>query len=350
MPGWPGTGCEYSRGRAKRLAASACGGTQARVRDRSRAVGKRLRAIGRTLKRRSGEAKSELLAHDRADGQAACQLGARGATPGRRGAQARRGRLQRSRKAKTRKKAARILGSVERLEMLAERSEKMVEQIRKRLAGEPITDRLVSLFDPDARPIRKGKLGKPTEFGYVAQLAEVTPNTKPGNTWLPDPDRERARQPGRERAVAADRHRALSGLGRRRGRSPSTEASRRRRARKRSPRSRPSAPSSPGAPQPDSKRTQRRLARYRVGVEGRISHLKRRHGLPTQPPQRRRRRAAPGPAGRCSPTTSRPTHATPDPDTMNRSPTRQKAKAEPTSSYFPRRTSSDLPRAFIRGK
>jgi hypothetical protein len=66
------------------------------------------------------------------------------------------------------------------LEMLAERSEKLVEQIRKRLAGEPTTDRLVSPFDPDARPIRTGKLGKPTEFGYVAQLAEVTPNTKPG--------------------------------------------------------------------------------------------------------------------------------------------------------------------------
>ena len=30
---------------------------------------------------------------------------------------------------------------------------------------------LVSIADPDARPIRKGKLGKPTEFGYVAQSA-----------------------------------------------------------------------------------------------------------------------------------------------------------------------------------
>ena len=26
--------------------------------------------------------------------------------------------------------------------------------------------RLVSLHDPDARPIRKGRLGKPVEFGY----------------------------------------------------------------------------------------------------------------------------------------------------------------------------------------
>ena len=34
-----------------------------------------------------------------------------------------------------------------------------------------------------------------------------------------------------------------------------------------------------GRASPGSKRTQRRLARYRVGAEGRISHLKRRHGL-----------------------------------------------------------------------
>jgi len=42
---------------------------------------------------------------------------------------------------------------------------KVVEQIRQRFAGEKIADRLVSLFDPEARPIRKGKRSKPTEFG-----------------------------------------------------------------------------------------------------------------------------------------------------------------------------------------
>lgn len=30
--------------------------------------------------------------------------------------------------------------------------------------GEPITDRIVSLSDPDPRPIRNGKVGKPNEF------------------------------------------------------------------------------------------------------------------------------------------------------------------------------------------
>ena len=47
------------------------------------------------------------------------------------------------------------------LEEMADRCEKVASQIRQRVAGEPIKDRIISLFDPDARPIRKGKLGKP---------------------------------------------------------------------------------------------------------------------------------------------------------------------------------------------
>jgi hypothetical protein len=50
-----------------------------------------------------------------------------------------------------------------------------------------IEDRIVSLRDPDARPICKGKLGKPNEFGYVSQLAEVTENTKTGARGLIPP-------------------------------------------------------------------------------------------------------------------------------------------------------------------
>jgi transposase, IS5 family len=32
--------------------------------------------------------------------------------------------------------------------------------------------RVISLHDPDARPIRKGRLGKPVEFGYKAQIVD----------------------------------------------------------------------------------------------------------------------------------------------------------------------------------
>jgi IS5 family transposase len=252
-------------------------GTEAKVRDRSRAVGRRLRAIGRTLRRRTGDAKAEVLA---LTGEAG-RLLARSAREARALAGEARQRaraLQRSRGTKARRQATRILASVERLERLAERSEKVVEQIRGRLAGEPIADRLVSLFDPDARPIRKGKLGRPTEFGYVEQLAEVTPNTKRGARGFILPPASAPGNPGENellpttvaelcRLGLSPREVALDG-------GFQTKAS-----------AEALAPLQPertfiaGRASPGSKRTQRRLARYRVGAEGRISHLKRRHGL-----------------------------------------------------------------------
>ena len=60
------------------------------------------------------------------------------------------------------------------LEVTVERVARIVHQTRQRLAGsvpEGAT-RLVSLHDPDARPIRKGRLGKPVEFGYKAQVVD----------------------------------------------------------------------------------------------------------------------------------------------------------------------------------
>jgi len=67
-------------------------GTELRVRDRSRAVGTRVRAIGRSLRRRTGEAKGGGARTDRTNGEAACRLGQRGADARRRGAQAGAGR------------------------------------------------------------------------------------------------------------------------------------------------------------------------------------------------------------------------------------------------------------------
>ncbi|MCL6559229.1 MAG: ISNCY family transposase [Firmicutes bacterium] len=48
---------------------------------------------------------------------------------------------------------------------------RVVEQVWQRLAGEKIKDRVVSLFDRQARPIVKGKVGKPVEFGYKTVVA-----------------------------------------------------------------------------------------------------------------------------------------------------------------------------------
>jgi IS5 family transposase len=50
----------------------------------------------------------------------------------------------------------------------------IIAQTRLRLAGDtpPASTRRVSLVDDDARPIRKGSLAKPTQFGYTAQVTD----------------------------------------------------------------------------------------------------------------------------------------------------------------------------------
>ena len=60
------------------------------------------------------------------------------------------------------------------LAVLVERTERVIDQARARVAGDQPAGaaRLVSLHEPDARPIRKGRLGKPVEFGYKAQVVD----------------------------------------------------------------------------------------------------------------------------------------------------------------------------------
>ena len=146
---------------------------QTRVRDRSSSMGRKWRAISRTIRRRSGDAKAEVLALTEQTGE----LLQRSVKEARRLA-ATAWRKARGRGARTKLRAA------AKLDELADRCEKVARQIKQRVAGEKVTDRLISLADPDARPIRKGKLGKPNEFGYVAQIAEITPNTKRGARGL----------------------------------------------------------------------------------------------------------------------------------------------------------------------
>ena len=238
-----------------------------RVRDRSRAMGRRLRGITRTLRARSGQAKAEVLKLTAQTGE----LLERSVREARRLAKLARSKA-RGRGAKGKLKAA------AKLEQLADRCEKVASQITKRVAGEPITDRIVSLTDPDARPIIKGKLGKPTEFGYVTQLAEVTENTKRGarglilpastapgnpseNTLLPGTVAELKRLQISPRELAFDggfmpgpTNEALEDLT-------------------------PDRVFIAGRQEPGSRRTNRRLQRYRTGKEGRISHLKRSYGM-----------------------------------------------------------------------
>lgn len=241
----------------------------AHVRDRSRAVGRRLRALGRTLTRRTDEAKRSVqrLTEEAADQVRATIHEARALA-----AQARRSRSRASSPAAR----ARAIGELERVSGLALR---VVEQVRKRFADEKIEGRLVSFFDTDARPVRRGKLAQPTEFGYVVQLAEVTPHTQRGARGLLLPPKLRAGSP-HENTLLPQTAGELIGLGLRPLEAafdagfgtvltPATMAS-----------VNPTMDLfiAGNKANPGSRRTRRRRARYRVGCEGRIAHLKREYG------------------------------------------------------------------------
>jgi IS5 family transposase len=238
-----------------------------RVRDRSRSLSRAVRLIGRTLRRRTGEAKAEVMRLNERAGR----LIRRSVREAKRlAADAK--RAARGRGAQAKLKAAAALGE------LAERCERVAGQIAKRVRGEKIENRLVSIADPDARPIRKGKLGKPTEFGYVEQLCELTENTRPGARGLILPPATAPGNPGENTLLpqTADELQALGlsprevaldgGFGDQLSAEQLADIA-------------PQRIFVAGRSEPASRRTRRRLARYRVGMEGRISHLKRRYGL-----------------------------------------------------------------------
>jgi transposase, IS5 family len=242
-------------------------GQTRRVVDRSRQLGRTVRAISRTLARRTGQRREDVMKLNAKAGRTlARSIGEARALA----AQARASARGRGAQAK--------LAAARRLEELADACQRISSQIRQRSHGEKIADRLVSLADPDARPIRKGKLGKPNEFGYVVQLAEVTANTRRGARGYLLPAASASGNPGENRLLAQTaaeldrlglrpREVALDG-----GFVPG-------------PTTKSLAALAPartfisGRAEPGSRRTRRRLARYRTGCEGRISHLKRGYGL-----------------------------------------------------------------------
>lgn len=239
-----------------------------RVRDRSRAVGRRIWALSRALRRRTGQARQAVQRYtEQAAAQVRCSLG-----------EARR-LLEDARRRRPRKTAATRHGrrrAVERLGQSIELAERVVEQVRQRFADEKIPERLVSLADPDARPIRRGKPAKPNEFGYVVQFAELTPHTRRGarglilppklrqgsthdNTLLTETVAELAALDLRPQEAAFDA-----------GFTPKATAD--------ALEAVSCTPFIAGCSQVDSSTTRRRLRRYRVGCEGRIAHLKRGYG------------------------------------------------------------------------
>src|SRR5262249_16467641 len=151
---------------------AAGGATRTRVRDRRRSAARRAHAIGSKLRLRGQAHRDEAPAVVvRITGELAgiAEQSIRDAAAVVRNATYALRRASGQRK-------ARLHRALNHLNTLMERTQRVVAQARSRLGGvmpESAT-RLVSLHDADARPIRKGRLGKPVEFGYKAQIADNT--------------------------------------------------------------------------------------------------------------------------------------------------------------------------------
>ena len=252
--------CAHAVSRLTRLArrVKAAGlAPRARLRDRRRSVGKRVRAISAAGVR----GRQALGTLDR--------LTAEIAERAKQTVRETRSLARSARRGARRKRVSVAL--VERLERELEAAEQVLAQTDLRLAGQrTIPDRRISLVDPDARPIRMGSPRRPTEFGYKAQvadtgegfvIADVPARGGPVDASLLDGAITKAKKAGMQvRSVYADRGFGTStgdaALDRHRIRDPVI------------PRQQRAAPIEHG-------RNWKRRYRYRNGLEGRISQLKR---------------------------------------------------------------------------
>ena len=159
--------------------------------------------------------------------------------------------------------------------------ERVLAQTRARLFGGDthVPDKVLSVFEPHTEAIRKGKIAKPTEFGKLVTIQEAehqiitafdVHDHRPADStlWVPALDRHRAifhRAPdlatGDRGFSSARNERAALERGVRRVVLPAQ-------GRK-----------SPARRTFEQQRWFRRGQRWRTGCEGRISVLKRRHGL-----------------------------------------------------------------------
>jgi IS5 family transposase len=157
-------------GKLVRRIKAAGGATRTAFRDRSRSALTRVRAIGAKLKLRSAAGRDEAqatvlrLTGELADlaersGRDACVV----LDNARRALQRVTGRVK-----------GRLRRAIDELAATVERSRRIIAQTQRRLRGDKpdSATRLVSLHDRDARPIAKGRLNRPVEFGYKAQVVD----------------------------------------------------------------------------------------------------------------------------------------------------------------------------------
>ena len=234
-------------------------------RNRTRSLKKRLLRITKVLRRRTGEAVREVR---RITGEMAVigEKAVQAAT------QVTEALLEHGDAA-----AERVARTLMRM---TDRTRQVIEQARQVNAGNlHLPHRLVSVFDPEARPIRRGKAQQPTEFGYKVCLTESEEQLitgyavyvgNPSDKDLLVPNvQEHIRRTGRvPKRTATDRgfwardnERVLQSMGIQQVSLPY----RGKRTAKRYERERQS--------------WFQRLQRWRAGQEGTLSVLKRRYGL-----------------------------------------------------------------------
>ena len=271
---------------------AAGGATRTRVRDRSRAAGKRAHDLNAKLRTRNAAAKDEAMAVVRRKNAELADLAETAAADAERLLTNAKRALRQARTKAADLKAAgghdpaagrrrgRLARAVNDLGGLLDATRRIAAQSRQRLAGTTPdgATRRVSLHDPDARPIAKGRLGKPVEFGSKAQVCDnddgivLDHDVQPGNPadaarLTPSIERVKKRTGRTPRTVAADRgygeqavDDALHDLGVRNVVIPR--------------RGRPSK----ARQQVEHRRAFRRHVKWRTGCEGRISTLKRGYG------------------------------------------------------------------------
>ena len=251
---------------------SVLGGAATRVRNRLRSVGRHCLAISQAARRASD---APVRIHRYRQLMAATRAVVREAdTAVRRIAQ----RIRTVAAGPVHRQLARARTTLDRIRPLARR---VVAQTRARVLGGDthVPDKVLSIFEPHTEAIRKGKVVKPTEFGNLVTIQEAEHQiisayevhaTRPADVtlWKPALDRHEqifGRVPylavaDRGFASAANEQAALDHRIRR---VVLPHA----------------GPKSPARSAHERQRWFRRGQRWRVGCEGRISVLKRRHGL-----------------------------------------------------------------------
>jgi len=252
------------------------GATRTRMRDRRRSAGRHARAIASKLRLRGAQQRDQAQAAVRRITGELAQI----AGQAMRDATAVLRNARRALRSAAGARRGRLAQAINHLDTMLQRTGRVVVQTRSRLAGvmPDSATRVVSLHDPDARPIRKGRLGKPVEFGYKAQVVDnadgvildhtVEAGNPPDAPQLaPAIERIIRRIGAPPRAVTADRgygyasvERDLGELGVRNVAIPRV--------------------SKPGAARREfeHRRAFRDKIKWRTGSEGRINHLKRSYG------------------------------------------------------------------------